>query len=120
MSVNWNKPLRTKGHKYPVTYHYPLKNRDRVIVVVDKGCGEYYDEYTPEGEYFRSRLSEYDLENVPEEKVLGVVNVYQDHTCGSLVFSKEEAEKRRVGGLGHVVTITECDGEVKATVEKVK
>lgn len=119
MSIDWNKPLRTKEHKWPVTFHKPLKNSDFMAVIVDREGMEWCETYTKCGHYFKTKVSSgCDLENVPEEKVIGVVNVYPG-SIGKTLGDRATADVYANNDRTHVVTITECEGEVRATVEKV-
>lgn len=121
--IDWTKPIQTRiGETAEVLWLYgsQVTSMYRRVCVVGKGTrDERVIQVLEDGHFYTNQETESDIVNVPEEKLIGVVNVYrgcvESHDC------REHADDGAQGcNRTHVVTITRCGDEVKATLEKVQ
>ncbi len=119
MSVDWTKPIQTRdGRKAEFVRRVNARSDTQKIWCVVEHFGfEEMASFNQDGQHFEVPTS-YDIVNAPEEKVLGVMNVYptfcEQH--GNRQYADDGAD-----GLPrtHVITIIRCGQEVKTLIEKV-
>lgn len=121
LPFSWDKPFMTKsGLKVELLRRL---NNDKTpypylcIIHHDDGS-ETWATYTQEGTLYSGVENPLDLVNVPEEKVIKVLNYYPGGDFTSYC-EREKADEGRGASCTHVITITERDGEPVPSVERV-
>lgn len=111
MSIDWNKPLRTKEDKFPARFVSEIKSNDypMAVVITPSVGSEYIETYTRDGRTYSNGTSVTDLENIPEDRIYNL-HVYED-TVGDLL--RYVAIKSSTAKYLHTLVINVDTGEVK-------
>ena len=120
--IDWTKPIQTKDGEpaeLVFTHCSYVKEAYPRWCVINKGTpDERLRSYTEDGRHYSHTSDDNDIVNVPEEKVLGVVNVYK--TCIESHDFRGHADDCAEGcNRTHVITIKQLGDKVTAEVEEV-
>lgn len=106
MTINWDKPLRTKAGAPARLLGVLAGNEERdnyIVAVMDDNGDETSRTYYPEGDYYSGEASSCDLINIPEKKS-GWLNIYGQvdasivAACHNIFASKQLADACAVSG----------------------
>lgn len=119
MSVDWTKPIQLRDGRKA---EFVRRVREEYWIVTEHGGLEVMMNYHRDGRMCRTSSHEHpgDVINQPEEKLLGVINIYLD-SC-SYHPSREAADRRKKWPKvrTHVITVTRCGDEVQAIMDGVQ